>query len=280
MDKLPTIPKPPRVDPGGSIWRTLLLTVLGTTVSIILTFGTSQLLQQHRKAKDRKMTAMMVMGNIESYASELDNISAHLAWRDTLATVLMAIPTDSLDDSAYAEEIESVVMVFGLPSFTYDNTAEQIFSNSIETWKNMGNFRFISNVGECFSAMHSIQEDYMKYANGNMDLMSKISKHPDQYPGGSKNSKMLLNPDLRVAMQTLHRRTNYYTYLAEYIRFLNAINMKLMDVTEEEVKQFVKRNDEEVDIDRLVPYQQNFMTPEINVQDIPDIKNWIHQHHF
>ena len=57
MDKLPTIPKPPRVDPGGSIWRTLLLTVLGTTVSIILTFGTSQLLQQHRNMQANSTTS-------------------------------------------------------------------------------------------------------------------------------------------------------------------------------------------------------------------------------
>lgn len=159
MKGIPSVPKP-RIDPNGSISRTLLLTVIGTTISIILTFGTSQLLQTHRKAKDRKMTAMMVMGNIESYASELDDISFQLGWRDTLATILLAIPQDSLDDPKYSSTIESVVMLFGLPSFTYDNTAEQIFSNTIETWKNMGNFQFISNVGDCFSAMHSIQEEY------------------------------------------------------------------------------------------------------------------------
>ena len=87
MKGIPFVPKPPRIDPNGSISRTLLLTVIGTTISIILTFGTSQLLQTHRKAKDRKMTAMMVMGNIESYASELDDISFQLGWRDTTTTL-------------------------------------------------------------------------------------------------------------------------------------------------------------------------------------------------
>ena len=41
----------------------MLRTVLGTTISIILTFGSSALIQWNRKAKDRKMTAMMVMSN-------------------------------------------------------------------------------------------------------------------------------------------------------------------------------------------------------------------------
>jgi hypothetical protein len=280
MKGIPFVPKPPRIDPNGSISRTLLLTVIGTTISIILTFGTSQLLQTHRKAKDRKMTAMMVMGNIESYASELDDISFQLGWRDTLATILLAIPQDSLDDPKYSSTIESVVMLFGLPSFTYDNTAEQIFSNTIETWKNMGNFQFISNVGDCFSAMHSIQEEYMKYANENMALMGKITQHPDQYPGNSRGSKILLNPDIRVKMRTLHRRTSYYKYLAEYMRYLNAINMKLMDVTEEKVLKFVNEKDEEVEVDRPIPYQQNYNAADIDLAGIKNIPEWIDNHHF
>ena len=89
MKGIPFVPKPPRIDPNGSISRTLLLTVIGTTISIILTFGTSQLLQTHRKAKDRKMTAMMVIGNIETFAENLEQSANRMRWNDTLATFLL-----------------------------------------------------------------------------------------------------------------------------------------------------------------------------------------------
>jgi hypothetical protein len=50
---------------GNNFWKNLLRSVLGITISIFLTFGSNALIQWHRKAKDRKMTALMVIGNIE-----------------------------------------------------------------------------------------------------------------------------------------------------------------------------------------------------------------------
>ena len=78
-------PEPTKED-GKSFWRNLLRTILGISISIVLTFGTTALIQQHRKAKDRKMTAMMVMGNIESFAQQLDKNADYMKWNDTLAT--------------------------------------------------------------------------------------------------------------------------------------------------------------------------------------------------
>ena len=34
--------------------------VLGTTVSLVLTFGTAWLIDKHQRAKDRRLTALMV----------------------------------------------------------------------------------------------------------------------------------------------------------------------------------------------------------------------------
>ena len=74
---------------GKSFWKGLLLTILGITISIILTFGTNSLIQWHRKTKDRKMTAMMVMSNIESFARTLDTRSERMAPNDSIATWLL-----------------------------------------------------------------------------------------------------------------------------------------------------------------------------------------------
>lgn len=77
--------------------KSLLRTVLGISISIILTFGTNALLMRLRSVRDRKMTAMMVMGNIETFADHLDQCANHMGWNDTLATYMLAIPEDSID---------------------------------------------------------------------------------------------------------------------------------------------------------------------------------------
>ena len=74
---------------GNNFWKNLLRTVLGITISIILTFGSNALIQWHRKAKDRKMTAMMVIGNIETFAENLEQSANRMRWNDTLATFLL-----------------------------------------------------------------------------------------------------------------------------------------------------------------------------------------------
>ena len=68
-------PESQTVKGGKRFWGNLLRTILGTTISILLTFGTNALIQRHRRVQDRKMTAMMVMSNIESFARTLETRS-------------------------------------------------------------------------------------------------------------------------------------------------------------------------------------------------------------
>lgn len=74
---LNNVETPPSKNDGHDFWKTLLRTVLGISISIILTFGTNALLIHLRTVKDRKMTAMMVIGNIETFADHRLNPVMH-----------------------------------------------------------------------------------------------------------------------------------------------------------------------------------------------------------
>ena len=54
-----------------NLWKNLLYTFLGTTLSILLTFGTSQWLALKKQKEERQLTALMVMGNIEKFAQKI-----------------------------------------------------------------------------------------------------------------------------------------------------------------------------------------------------------------
>ncbi len=273
-DPLPA-PRPAPVTEHRSIWKNLLYTFLGTTLSILLTFGSSQLIQSYRKAQDRKMSALMVIGNVEKFARSLESISVQLATRDTLATLLLNFPTDSLDNEPYNQYLPSIDIVGSFSMLTHDKTVESVFSNSIETWKNMGSFKFIDNVGKCFASMNTIEQDYNDFINGFHSIRMDILQHPDQHPGESESSKYLLSTQYRANMARLHVRSYYYRYLAHYFRYLNEMNMKLMNISEKDMLRFIDENEKTVDIDSDIPRQQTFVTPEVNPDSISDPLGWI-----
>lgn len=72
-----------------------------------------------------------------------------------MAFFVLNLPLDKVDSLDQNSLLSLMDEVMYIPIFVYDKTTEGIFSDDIETWKNMGNFQFIDNVGKCFSNMHT-----------------------------------------------------------------------------------------------------------------------------
>ena len=53
-----------------NLWMNLLFTFLGTTLSILLTFGSGMLVEKNKQKEERELTAMMVMGNKMSQVAQ------------------------------------------------------------------------------------------------------------------------------------------------------------------------------------------------------------------
>ena len=76
--------------------KDLMVAFAGTTLSIILTFGTSALINHVNRNRDRKLTAMMVLSSIESSIRSLEESGTILARKDTVAHWLLDIPLADL----------------------------------------------------------------------------------------------------------------------------------------------------------------------------------------
>ena len=77
-------------------WKSFIVAILATTVSIVLTFGVATIANQLKQKKERKMTAMMVLSNIESFCRNMEDNAHALARLDTLATWLLSLPDDQI----------------------------------------------------------------------------------------------------------------------------------------------------------------------------------------
>ena len=244
--------------------------ILGTTISLIVTIVAAQILERHHRAKDRRLSAMMVMSNIESYAQILESAYAYMEHADTVSAWLLNLPLDKVNSYNQDSLLSLMDEVMYIPIFVYDKTTEGIFSDDIETWKNMGNFQFIDNVGMCFSNMHTIEEEWTAFSEEMDAVRDAVLYHPEQYSGSSWSYKYLNDPVFRQILRNFHNRRCWLQNKIEKIRYHNYVNMVTIGITEQELLEFIEMREKEIEVDREKPGDIIY-TPNINPDSITTI---------
>ena len=251
---------------------------LATTLSIILTFGTTGLLEHCQRIKDRKLSAMMVMGNIETFARKVDKMAEGMARRDSISTWMLSLPQDSLD-LIPASEMVNVIndVIAGIDFLTHDKTAESIFSNNIETWKNMEKFEFIDNVGTCFSEMNADENYWKEWVEDFEQAVNNVLEHPEEHPGERTCTKLLRNSVFRQKIESFHVRKAWLEYISAKYRYLNQKSMNMMDIELDEVKAFADQRAKDSDPNDTAPIQAQFRTKPLSADSLTTLRP-IQQH--
>ena len=258
--------------------KDLLVAFAATTLSIILTFGTTAVVNRVRQKQERKLTALMVMSSIEQFARDLEEIEEDTAYRDSIAAWLLSLPFE--DRAALGEEQLEVAYrtAVNLSNINHDRTSETIFTSHIDTWKNMGNFKFIDNVGWCFSYMNSIEEVYNRTIDVLEAANDRIVLHQNDYPGNTKMEKFLLDEELRQILKSIHTHRRYLSYSAANLRMENRNNMRLIGISEKEVMAFtynlVGTAD---DYEEMFLSQLDFAKPDIDVDSVAANHSFVRQ---
>lgn len=254
-----------RVNAGsGGFWKQILMTFIGTTISLVLTVGTARMLELRQRVKDRRLSAMMVMSNIESFAKIMETRSERLARNDTVATWLLAQPVSALEKMPPDELQKMLNTALDLQFLAHDKSAENIFSENIDTWKNMGSFDFIDLVGSCFSVMNTSEEYWNGWLTEVNNLIKVVSSHPDDYEGNSTAAKLLNNLEMRNNLERIHKWCGWMRYVSASMHYYNRKNMAAIGITEEELWEFIEKNTGKTTIEEAPPNAQQFNTPPLN----------------
>lgn len=252
-------------------WKQIFVIIIGTTISILLTIGSSQLLERRQRAKDRQLTAMMVMSSIEGFVQSLDEVYEYTAWADTVSEWLMSRPLEEmalLDQDILYGFIQDAR---NFPYIPYDKTAENIFSNNIDTWKNIDNAVFVENVGHCFSIINQVKEYWKEQADELNGAFDKVLENTDAYPGDNLYVKQLGCNEVRQKLVNTHNLRCWLKHIAELLRYENRKNMALIGVSETELKGFIENRDKEIEVDMEKP-NDDFYTPNPNIDNQPIFK--------
>ena len=218
--------------------KDLLVAFAATTLSIILTFGTTGVVNRIKQKQERKLTALMVMGSIEQFARQLEILEKDTAHRDSIARWLLSIPVEDVVKYSDSLFINAIYETIDISNISHDRTAETIFSSNIDTWKNMGNFKFINNVGDCFSGMNFIEEHFNSRIMDLIAVFDNIALHESDYPGSTRAEKALRNEDARAQMATLTNYREWLNFSIAQLRAQNRNNMRFIGISEKEVMAF------------------------------------------
>ena len=135
-------PKSLKAGSGMSSMKQLLLSIIATTISIALTFGTAAFLDYKKKQGEKREIVMMVMYDMYNSLQSIQKA-------DSTIQQAMDIQLQIAEDTTKFETLRFKFAQL-MPKAEYTETTERIFSSSIETINTVGNVLFTENVAEFY----------------------------------------------------------------------------------------------------------------------------------
>ena len=224
----------------SDFWSNTLASTIGTVVGIVLTFGTSYLIERHQNAVRERHVALMVIHDIDAYCDLVENTVEEWEERDSINNfILDYVSEDSVQiaDSTLNFFLENL----GLCNvWAYNITTQNIFNSNIEIWQDISDKNFIENTGKCFSIMSSIDnlhEEYNSYLRQAYDsyLINVEFVLTDDISLRQEVQRTIQEADVKLAIDHLSRSLDVYKSVLHIIKMFNEKNKKIMNISDEEL---------------------------------------------
>ena len=206
--------------------KELLLTILATSISIVLTFGTANLIESHHKKKAQRKMAMMVIHDIDESIKQMQVVDSLLrGLRDMQFEILEGRYDETLD-------IAGIMMANYDPSYVkFAETTQRIFTSNVDTWITIGKVDFIDNVSGCYILREEYQQEII-------NELHELMKSKD-------------DSDLPKVDDLLAIRAEYFVAcssgLINEIKAANELNKRIMGISD---KDYAKFNTKMIGYDR------------------------------
>ena len=135
-------PKSLKTGSGMGTLKQFLLSLIATTVSIVLTFGTAAIIDNNKKQKEKREIVMMVMYDMYNSLQSVEKA-------DSMLCKLMELQLQMAKNTAKFQQMK-FQQVGLIPQVQFTETTERIFSSTIETINTVGNVLFTENVAEFY----------------------------------------------------------------------------------------------------------------------------------
>ena len=209
--------------------KQFFLSLIATTISIILTFGTSAIIENRQKEKAKREMVLMIVYDFDKTIEQVQHADS------LLQQASKAQQEVALHPECFNSQRPCFISAISIITDNrFAETTEKIFSSNIETFNTLGNVNFVHEVSAFYNSRRYYQENVL-----------------DEF------EKEVVGTGIVESLESLFKvdfPTHYITckqYLVELQKIRNRC-MKMMKVDEEELKEFsrqrvVKERDSEED---------------------------------
>ena len=131
-----------------------LMTLAATTVSIILTFGTTAIIDRKKQNNEKREMVLMIMHDMGESLKELNQCDSEI--KAFFDTQVEAVAHPKKFTEYYGQ------LAVHIPVLTYTTTTETIFRSNVETIQTLGNILFVETV----SSFYDLRERYKNELTG------------------------------------------------------------------------------------------------------------------
>ena len=232
----------------GKGWlKELLMTFLGTTISIVLTFGTAQYLADRQTEQARRMMAMTIINDIDQ-SLEVVKKRKDAEEKGHEATCYVIENQDRLE-SIGVDTLMMFINYVTYASFDSDmefkTMNENIFNSSQDTWRTLNDRKFLNNVQEFYNLRVSLEQQ-----SKDLIFFKKPFTKEEEYEmflGGQfeiENTAsicrcLLKSKRLKNYLDLVSSRMMAYLNFLRLTTNLNEENKFLMNITEQDMEEFV-----------------------------------------
>ena len=233
-----------------------LITILGTTLSIALTFGTTALVNSHKKKAAQKQTAMLVIhdinNTIESMEATKNQCEKYYESAQYFLEYMDSPEAAEPDRLAEAIDASLQLLTHSERENSINESTEKIFTGSLDAWNNLDNMRFVENV----QYFYYTRRDWINMTNTSLSWRAPIEQaeivkrianfdYSKSYTrwdiwGEFLKGKMK-DKTVRYFLDITPNRIREYSNMIQSLSDLNEENMFLMNITDEELESFINR---------------------------------------
>jgi hypothetical protein len=235
-----------------SWWMQFLISVVGTAIGVGLTFAVSKAVENHNQEQAQRLTAMMVIHDIDE---TIELLKAMKEREDQSYTAAM-FTLEHIDemDSVPIDMLEKVLefILADDQEFRFNTSNEKVFHSSQDTWKNIGSIKFIDNAQTFFYERQEFQEVCNKADNWQRPVTMKEYNMMNVENGIVTGEETRLMAWNFLKDKLMDKKVQYFIHLSpwrsiQYKTFIdswtkmNDENKFLMSITDEEMVDYVNK---------------------------------------
>lgn len=210
-------PKSLKMGSGLANFKQFIMSIIATSISIILTFGTAYFVDKNKKENEKLEIAKMIIFDMDQTIKEIEKNDSSFC--EACRLQLQVAQQPECFDSLRGQLFD----VANISTTKFSETTEKVFSTSIETFNTIGNANFVDAVTKFYINRQSYKDE----------IVDAIQKDLEDKPILLSVKNLL---DLDLADYRLYHRS-YLSMMKEHRNYC----MHLLDISEDDMVAFAEK---------------------------------------